>query len=290
MSMTIQSSVKDKILATPSETSKYEYEIRYHPGKANVVIDALRRKEQVKPRRVRAMDMTIQYGEWNSGDDQLRLRWMIYLMVLADTAESVSDAIRFEYCLTSSSDGQTEPLYGRKCRSPVLWAEIGESSLIGPKWVQETTDKVVLIKGKLSIHTCSLSKGSLRVLVEVGFLMSFLDDWRGSGSGCFFWFGAVMLLCVPFCGQAKLLSVRYLVRVSWNSKCNFELTWVWEDYLKDKFGNQSIERDRLIGIGFVLDFVEFISFTFGDKEMILWFKRFSDLSCELNGAKIERSG
>ncbi|GKB23474.1 retrovirus-related pol polyprotein from transposon TNT 1-94 [Tanacetum coccineum] len=32
--------------------------------------------------------------------------------------------------------------------------------------------------------------------------------------------------------------------------------------------NQSIERDRLIGIGFVLDFVEFISFTFGDKEMI----------------------
>ncbi|GKF20465.1 hypothetical protein Tco_0069103 [Tanacetum coccineum] len=29
--------------------------------------------------------------------------------------------------------------------------------------------------------------------------------------------------------------------------------------------NQSIERDRLIGIGFVLNFVKFISFTFGDK-------------------------
>ncbi|GJV29606.1 hypothetical protein Tco_1386054, partial [Tanacetum coccineum] len=35
-----------------------------------------------------------------------------------------------------------------------------------------------------------------------------------------------------------------------------------------RFDNQSIELDRLIGIGFVLDFVEFISFTFGDKEMI----------------------
>ncbi|GJQ93859.1 hypothetical protein Tco_0933937 [Tanacetum coccineum] len=91
MSMTIQSSVKDKILATSSETSKvenapaemlrdldqqmekraddgctlwiklyskYEYEIRYHPGKANVVIEALSRKERVKPRRVRAMAMT----------------------------------------------------------------------------------------------------------------------------------------------------------------------------------------------------------------------------------------
>ncbi|GJW15478.1 putative reverse transcriptase domain-containing protein [Tanacetum coccineum] len=40
-------------------------------------------------------------------------------------------------------------LYERKCRSPVLWAEIGESSLIGPELVQETTDKVVLIKEKL---------------------------------------------------------------------------------------------------------------------------------------------
>ncbi|GKA17696.1 hypothetical protein Tco_0697533, partial [Tanacetum coccineum] len=35
-----------------------------------------------------------------------------------------------------------------------------------------------------------------------------------------------------------------------------------------RFDNQSIERDRLIGIGFVLDFMEIISFTFGDKEMI----------------------
>ncbi|GJW84011.1 putative reverse transcriptase domain-containing protein [Tanacetum coccineum] len=33
--------------------------------------------------------------------------------------------------------------------SPVLWAEIGEGSLIGPELVQETTDKVVVIKEKL---------------------------------------------------------------------------------------------------------------------------------------------
>nr|GFB84234.1 putative reverse transcriptase domain-containing protein [Tanacetum cinerariifolium] len=42
--------------------SDYECEIRYHPGKVNVVTDALSRKEQVKPRRVRAMAMTIQIG------------------------------------------------------------------------------------------------------------------------------------------------------------------------------------------------------------------------------------
>ncbi|GJY94017.1 hypothetical protein Tco_0509799 [Tanacetum coccineum] len=105
--------------------------------------------------------------------------------------------------------------------------------------------------------------------------------------------------------KANWLAVRYLVKVSWNSKCNFELTWVWEDYLIDKYprlmvwlvkplvltcesvaiygvcdymclyafiweiGSQSIECDHLNEIGMVVRLVELISFTFGDKEMIL---------------------
>ncbi|GJU42154.1 putative reverse transcriptase domain-containing protein [Tanacetum coccineum] len=35
-----------------------------------------------------------------------------------------------------------EALYGMKCRSLVLWAEIEESRLIGPELIQETTNKV----------------------------------------------------------------------------------------------------------------------------------------------------
>nr|GEZ52608.1 putative reverse transcriptase domain-containing protein [Tanacetum cinerariifolium] len=39
--------------------SDYDCEIRYHPRKANVVADALSRKERIKPLRVRALVMTI---------------------------------------------------------------------------------------------------------------------------------------------------------------------------------------------------------------------------------------
>ncbi|GJT45371.1 putative reverse transcriptase domain-containing protein [Tanacetum coccineum] len=39
--------------------SDYDCEIRYHPGKVNVVADALSRKERIEPLRVRALVMTI---------------------------------------------------------------------------------------------------------------------------------------------------------------------------------------------------------------------------------------
>ncbi|GJU18526.1 putative reverse transcriptase domain-containing protein [Tanacetum coccineum] len=40
--------------------SDYDCKIRYHPGKANAVADALSRKQRVNPKRVRAMNMTLQ--------------------------------------------------------------------------------------------------------------------------------------------------------------------------------------------------------------------------------------
>ncbi|GJT27031.1 reverse transcriptase domain-containing protein [Tanacetum coccineum] len=42
-----------------------------------------------------------------------------------------------------------EALYGRKCRSPIMWAEVGEGQLIGPELVQETTEKISQIKDRL---------------------------------------------------------------------------------------------------------------------------------------------
>nr|GEV24116.1 reverse transcriptase domain-containing protein [Tanacetum cinerariifolium] len=43
-------------------------------------------------------------------------------------------------------------LYGGKCRSPVIWAEVGKSQLIGPKIMQETTETIMQIKERLKQH------------------------------------------------------------------------------------------------------------------------------------------
>ncbi|GKF22861.1 putative reverse transcriptase domain-containing protein [Tanacetum coccineum] len=58
------------------------------------------------------------------------------------------------------TDGQSErtiqtledmlrALYGRKCRSPVCWAEVGDARLTGPELVHETTEKIVQIKHRM---------------------------------------------------------------------------------------------------------------------------------------------
>ncbi|GKF75724.1 putative reverse transcriptase domain-containing protein [Tanacetum coccineum] len=39
-----------------------------------------------------------------------------------------------------------EALYGRKCRSPVCWTEVGEAQILGPELIQETTEKIIQIK------------------------------------------------------------------------------------------------------------------------------------------------
>ncbi|GKD62685.1 putative reverse transcriptase domain-containing protein, partial [Tanacetum coccineum] len=178
-------------------------EIRYHLGKANVVVDVLSRKERVKPKRVRAMAMTIQskvkrmilaaqseafkeenvLAEMLRGLDQ-RMEKKEYGGMKKDiatyvtyhpqidgqsecTIQTLEDMLRacaidfgvswdthlplaeFSYNNSYHSSIRCAPfeaLYRRKCRSPVLWAEVEENRLIGPEMVKETTDKVVIIK------------------------------------------------------------------------------------------------------------------------------------------------
>ncbi|GJY82237.1 putative reverse transcriptase domain-containing protein [Tanacetum coccineum] len=176
--------------------SDYEYEICYHPGKPNVMADALSRKERVKPRCVRAMVMTIQSGvrgiilaaqseafkqenvkakhqrpsgllqqpkipKWKW--DKITLDFITKLPRLKSRHDSIwvifDRLTKSAHFLAMREDYSMEKL-ARLCinevvarhgvpMSLILWAEIGESSLIVPELVQETTDKMVLIKEKL---------------------------------------------------------------------------------------------------------------------------------------------
>ena len=42
-----------------------------------------------------------------------------------------------------------EALYGSQCRSPLCWTEVGESSIIGPDLIRDTSKKVSLIRQRL---------------------------------------------------------------------------------------------------------------------------------------------
>nr|GEX26046.1 putative reverse transcriptase domain-containing protein [Tanacetum cinerariifolium] len=164
----------------------YECEIRYYPRKANVVDNALTRKEGVKPRRSSVKDKILAsldeaskvenaIAEMLHGIDQLMERkedggtWYIQEQIghydlrdmyggqvlrriLLHSWDVHLPLAKFSYNNSYHSSIRCAPfeaLYGRKCRSPVLWVEIGKSRLIGPELVQENTDKVVLIKEKL---------------------------------------------------------------------------------------------------------------------------------------------
>ncbi|GKF55760.1 putative reverse transcriptase domain, ribonuclease H-like domain, aspartic peptidase domain protein [Tanacetum coccineum] len=60
--------------------------------------------------------------------------------------------IEFSYNKSYHASIKAEPfeaLYGRKCRSPVCWAEVGDVQLTGPKIIHETTEKIMQIRQRL---------------------------------------------------------------------------------------------------------------------------------------------
>ena len=52
-----------------------------------------------------------------------------------------------------------EALYGRPCRSPLCWIEVGESSITGPDLIRDTSEKVSLIRQRLlTSHSSDLTE------------------------------------------------------------------------------------------------------------------------------------
>ena len=60
--------------------------------------------------------------------------------------------VEFSYNNNYQSSIQMAPheaLYGRPCRSPICWTEVGESSITGPDLIRDTSKKVDLIRKHL---------------------------------------------------------------------------------------------------------------------------------------------
>ncbi|GKA16186.1 putative reverse transcriptase domain-containing protein, partial [Tanacetum coccineum] len=78
-----------------------------------------------------------------------------------------------------------EALYGRKCRSPICWSEVGDSQLTGPELIHDTTEKIVQIKNRLlaarSRQKSYADKRAKPLEFEVGDMVLLkVSPWKGT--------------------------------------------------------------------------------------------------------------
>nr|GFC42849.1 putative reverse transcriptase domain-containing protein [Tanacetum cinerariifolium] len=119
-----------------------------------------------------------------------------------------------------------EALYGQKCQSPGCWAEVGESQLTGPELIQETTEKIVLIKQRIQAAQDRQKNYADRKQKPIEFKIG----------------DRVMLKFVEEPVEIMEREIKRLkrsriplVKVRWNSRQGPEFTWEREDSFKKKY-------------------------------------------------------
>ncbi|GKC28921.1 putative reverse transcriptase domain-containing protein [Tanacetum coccineum] len=124
---------------------------------------------------------------------------------------------------TSIKAAPFESLYGRKCRSPICWAEVRDAQLTGLEIVHETTKKIIQIKKRIQAARDRQNSYADRRRKALEFKVG----------------DKVMLKVSPWKGDREVKRLKQsripIVKVRWNSRRGPEFTWEREDQMKKKY-------------------------------------------------------
>ncbi|GKC31763.1 putative reverse transcriptase domain-containing protein [Tanacetum coccineum] len=210
--------------------SDYDCELRYHPGKANVVADALSRKSRPKPLRVRALVMTIGL---NLPVQILNAQWWETFGVLGPeiVRETTEKIIQIKHRLQASRDRQR--CYADKRRKPLEfqvgdkvmlkvspWKGVirfGKRGKLNPRYIGpfKILAKCSNLKKCLSDEPLAIPLDAIHIDEKLNFIEEPVE---------------IMDREVKRLKQSRIP----IVKVRWNSRRGPEYTWEREDQCKKK--------------------------------------------------------
>ncbi|GJR13281.1 putative reverse transcriptase domain-containing protein [Tanacetum coccineum] len=251
--------------------SDYDCEIRYHSGKANVVANALSRKERIKPLRVRALEVVSRHGVpvliISDRDSKFTSHFWQSLNKDLGTQLDMSTAYHLQ------TDGQSErtiqTLEDTMCACVIDFGKgwdrhlplVGDAQLTGPEIIHETTKKIIQIKKRIQAARDRKKSYADRIRNPL--------EFQAGDKKCF----SDELLAIPLDEiqiddklnfieepvetmdrEVKRLKQSRIpiVKVRWNSRRGPEFTWEREDQMKKNWYQSYILSGKSIKEAMVL--------------------------------------